>query len=388
MLKWIFRAVIGLVAAAAAIGAFVFWVILPPFVDNDMNPLGGDTLVVSDQAKALHEGLQVADLHADSLLWMRDPAQRHERGHLDLPRMQEGGIALQVFTAVTKSPSNLNYETNTGGTDNVTLLAIGQRWPRKTWGSLFERAIYQAQRLHELEEDAPQAFSVVRTSAQLDAALDQGKVAGMLGLEGLHPLEGELSNLQGLWDAGYRVAGLQHFFDNELGASLHGLDRNKGLTDFGKQVIAEMNAMGMIIDVAHSSPGSVQDVLDMTSAPVIISHTGMFGHCEIVRNISDELMQGIAATGGLIGIGFWPDVTCAKGVRPIAQAIAYAVELVGVDHVALGSDFDGTVETPFDAAGMVQLTQGLLDEGLSEGDITKIMGGNQIRFMRENLPGS
>jgi membrane dipeptidase len=369
---------------------FVF-VILPARIDAGMNLVTPhEPYAISEEAEALHATLRVSDLHSDMLLWMRDPTRWNDRGHTDLPRLRAGGVALQVFSSVTKTPSGQNYDSNTADSDDITALAIVQRWPMRTWDSILERALYHAERLNRLAA-RDDSFTVVRTRGDLEAVLaaretDPTAMAGLLETEGAHPLEGEIGNVDALWDAGYRMLGLQHFFDNALGGSLHGVS-NAGLTDFGRDVIRRMDERGLIIDVAHSSPQVVEDVLAMTDSPLVVSHTGVHGHCEVKRNIPDALMQRIAAGGGLIGIGFWEDVTCDDSPEGVAATLLAAIDLVGIDHVALGSDYDGTVTTTFDASEYAVLTDRLLAAGLSEGEIRQVMGENTIRFFLENLPG-
>tara|TARA_R110002096_G_scaffold169002_8_gene340346 strand:- start:11 stop:1189 length:1179 start_codon:yes stop_codon:yes gene_type:complete len=378
--------VVGLIAGAA-----VFFLVLPPRVDDSLNvvtphaPYG-----ISAEAQRLHDSLRVADLHADLLLWSRDPLRRYDRGHTDLPRLREGGIALQVFSSVTKTPSGMNYETNEATSDDITLLAIAQRWPLNTWDSLFNRARYHARRLHEAARDSLGTLIIARTSQDLAAGLaahdtNPDVIVAILATEGAHPLEGELANIDGLYGDGYRVIGLQHFFDNELGGSLHGVS-NAGLTEFGRDAVTALLARGMILDVAHSSEAVVREVLDMTDAPLIVSHTGVRSLCETPRNIPDSLLSEIAARGGLIGIGFWADVTCDDTPDGIARVIVHATEQFGVAAIGLGSDFDGSITATFDASEMAALTQALLDAGMSEADIRAVMGENQIRFFLENLP--
>ncbi len=374
--------------ALLIIGAVIFFVVLPPRVDDRMNVvIEHAPYEVSAEAHALHEKIHVADLHADMLLWMRDPSERHARGHTDLPRLREGGVKLQVFTAVTKTPKNLNYDENDAGSDDITLLAVAQRWPIRTWGSILERALYQASRLDRLERVAGDDFIFVKSASDLQRALNGDALAGIYGIEGAHPLEGDLANIDRLYDAGLRVMGLQHFFDNELGGSLHGKS-GAGLTDFGKAAVDTAVARGMIVDVAHSSEQVVRDVLARNDKPVIVSHTGLKGHCDSPRNISDTLMQEIADHGGLIGVGFWDGAICTPTPQGIAGAIIYAVGLVGADHVALGSDFDGTVSAPFDASELAVLTNALIQGGLDEPTIRAVMGENAIRFFLENLPAA
>ncbi len=380
------RILFGGFIALLVVAAFVFFVILPPRVDADLNAvIAHEPYSISEEAKDLHESLRVADLHADTLLWLRNPAKRHDRGQTDLPRFLEGGFALQVFSAVTKTPSNLNYDENDSNSDDITLLAIAQRWPMRTWGSLAERALFQASRLERLEEDAEGRFKFIRTKNELEQALESGVFAGVMAAEGAHPLEGELANLDRLYDAGYRVLGLQHFFDNEVGGSLHGR-AGAGLTPFGRDVVDYAVQKSMIIDVAHSSEAVVRDVLARTDRPLIVSHTGFRGHCDSARNIPDALMKEIAAEGGLIGVGFWDGAVCDPSPSSIAAAIIYGVELLGPAHVALGSDFDGSVETMFDASEVAVLTDALLQAGLDEQTIRMVMGENTIRFFLENLP--
>lgn len=385
------KAVIG-VGAVAAIGAVSVLCFAPGIVEADMNPVEPhDPYPVSAEAQVLHDGLVVGDWHADSLLWKRDLTQYGQRGQVDFPRLRAGGSALQVFTAVTKSPAGQNYDENeTDAADNITLLATLSLWPVRTWDSLAERALYQSEKLHRFAAEDGKV-RIVTTRAELDAALaeheaDPEVLAAVLGIEGSHPLEGEMANLDRLEAAGYRLVGLQHFFDNAAGGSLHGVS-NEGLSDFGRAVVGEVEARGMVLDLAHSSPQVVEDVLEMTDMPVIVSHTGLHSYCEVKRNIPDELLKRVAETGGVAGMGYWADVTCGD-VTPagVAKMIAAAVEVLGEDHVSLGSDYDGSVGTGFDTSELPALTQALMDEGLSDDQIAKVMGGNMVRVLRARLP--
>jgi len=374
------------VAALLLVAIWVLFFVVPARVDARMNAvIDHGPYTVSAQARGLHETIPVADLHADTLLWMRDPTKRHSRGQTDIPRLIEGGVKLQVFTAVTKSPSGLNYEENDAASDDITMVAVLQRWPLATWGSLFERALFQARRLKRVDDAYGPDFRMVRNRGELQRSLDAGALAGVFGIEGAHALEGDTDNLDRLYDAGLRVVGLQHFFDNELGGSLHGTG-GAGLTAFGRAVVERADERAMIIDVAHSSEAVVRDVLAITSRPVIVSHTGLKGHCDTPRNISDETMKAIADAGGLVGIGFWDGAVCTTDLETIADAIVYAVDLLGADHVALGSDFDGTVTTPLDASELPALTQALLNAGLDDDTVRAVMGENAVRFFLENLP--
>lgn len=375
-----------IIAIVATIGAAVFFFVVPKQVDQSLNQIIPHApFEISAEAKALHATLRLADLHDDALLWDRDFSRRQTRGHTDAPRLIEGGYRLQILSAVTKTPKNLNYDENSGAADNITLLAIAERWPAGTWTSLAGRALHIAGRADAAARRSNGKVAVVRTRSELAAQMDAGRLAVVLATEGAHPLEGDLANLDRLYDAGFRILGLQHFFDNELGGSLHGVSHG-GLTEFGREAVMAAQAKGMIIDVAHSSEAVVRDVLAMTKAPLIVSHTGLRGQCDSPRNLPDDLMQEIAATGGLIGVGFWDGAVCEPTLTAIAEAIAYAVNLVGAEHVALGSDFDGATTVPFDASEAAALTDALLKAGVDEPSIRAVMGENAIRFLEESLP--
>jgi microsomal dipeptidase-like Zn-dependent dipeptidase len=261
-----------------------------------------------------------------------------------------------------------------------------------SWFDLTERALTQAAALARAEAKAPEMLRILRTRGDLDALLaaraaGARTVGGLLGAEGGHALSGEIANLDRLYGAGFRLIGLTHFFDNELGASLHGeAGSDRGLTDFGREVVRQMVDRRMIIDLAHAAPAMAREVLGMVDVPVVVSHTGIHGVCPTVRNFPDDLMQEIAAAGGLIGIGYWAEVTCDPTPAGIARTIVAAIALVGEDHVALGSDFDGAVETSFDSSELAALTQALMDPGLSEATIARVMGGNMVSLLRRALP--
>jgi len=181
------------------------------------------------------------------------------------------------------------------------------------------------------------------------------------------------------------MVGLTHFFDNDIAGSMHGVQKS-GLTELGRQVVARAEELGMLIDLAHSSPAAFDEVLEMATKPVVVSHGGVRATCDVNRNLSDRQIRRIAAGGGLIGIGYWDAAVCDTSVAGIVDAIEHVRDLVGVGHVALGSDFDGGVKTQFDTAGLALLTQEMLRRNYSEFDISAIMGGNAVRLFRENLP--
>jgi microsomal dipeptidase-like Zn-dependent dipeptidase len=343
-------------------------------------------------AADVHERLTVVDLHADSLLWNRDLLARSERGHVDVPRMVAGRVAVQVFAAPTHVPRHLNYDRNDDRTDDIRLVSLVQGWPRPTWRSRTARAEHLAWLLRETAGRSEGHLTVIRSAAELARFLarrstDASVVGGLLAIEGAHALDGDLANLDRLVAAGYRMVGLAHFFDNEFAGSAHGVERG-GLTGPGRELVAELERQRILVDVAHASPATIDDVLTIATRPVVASHTGVRGIGDHDRNLSDEHVRGIAATGGVVGIGFWPTACGGETVDWIARSIAHAVAVAGADHVALGSDFDGAVPVPFDASGMGLVTAALLAHGLDEATIAKVMGGSAVGVFRTALPPS
>lgn len=380
---WIPLTLIG----AAAIGFFGF---LPGYVEGSMNAVDGQPLIkVSDEAKALHKTLNIVDLHSDTLMWNRDLGKPADRGHMDLPRLQEGNVALQLFSSVTKTPKGQNYDGNGADTDNITLLTFAQLQPVKTWRSLVERSLYHAAKRDHAVSGSDGKLQAVDKAQQLDALLaarkkDRSTVGAMLTIEGLHNLEGKIENLDRLYDAGFRMAGFTHFFDNELGGSMHGLKKG-GLTPFGRDILRRMEAKGMIVDIAHLSHAGVAEVLAMAKRPVVSSHGGVQATCKVNRNLTDDEVRGVAKTGGVIGIGYWEGAICSTDPRAAAKAMKHVRDLVGIQHVALGSDYDGATTVRFDTSQLAQVTQALMDEGLTPDEIRAVMGENALRVIRAGL---
>ncbi len=374
-----------------AIAAFAGAALLPQSIESRYNRvLRPPPYPASEAARNLHKSLTIVDLHADSLLWGRELLHRASTGHVDVPRLAEANVALQVFTVVTKIPKGLNLEHNAGDTDEITKLAVAERWPPATWNSLKQRALYQAQRLNQTAADSHGQLVIIRTTDDLEKLLDQRRgqhsaVGAILGIEGAHALEGDPQNLDAMFDAGFRLISPTHFFDNDMAGSSTGL-RKEGLTVKGRELIRRMEAKHMVIDLAHASASTIRDVTAMASQPVIVSHTGVKGTCNNPRNLSDEEIRAVARTGGIIGIGYWKTAVCGADARSIAKAIRYATNIAGIEHVAIGSNFDGSTTMPFDTTGIVQITDALLQEGFSEKDIHLIMGENSLRVLRQVLP--
>lgn len=367
----------------------ISWFEVPSIVESRNNKLlNPPPYHPSAAAQALHKNLIVADLHADSLLWDRNLLKRSTRGHVDLPRLQDGNVAIQAFTLVTTSPRHLNIYRNSDSSDMIRWLAIAQGWPPRTWNSPKQRALYEAEKLHKLAAASGGRLVILKSRADLEkflATRQPGQVAGFLGTEGAQPLEGTLDNLNDLYAAEIRMMAPTHFTDTAVAGAAAGVNKG-GLTDLGRRWVHTMEARHMIIDLAHASPATLRDVTTMATRPLIVSHTGVKGTCNNPRNLSDDELRAVAKTGGVIGIGLWDTATCGTDAAATAHAIRYAVNIVGIDHVALGSDFDGAVSAPFDTSGWPLLTDALLKQGFSEQDIRKIMGENAVRVLKQDLP--
>jgi len=382
----------GIVLALAA----SFFFAVPVYVDGSMNRIEREQgIPVTQRARELHATLTVADLHDDLLLWDRGVMGPSSRGQTDVARLARGNVAVQVFSTVTKTPRNQNYESNSGASDNITLLAIASRWPPRTYGSLLARALHQGAKLERAARLSDGRLILVRSGDELRNAMtrraewtgaaDEKPVIGLLNTEGLLAIEGKLEQVDTLFAHGFRMAGLAHFFDNEVAGSAHG-EAKGGLTPLGRDVVRRMQALGMLVDLAHASPTAFDEALAAATRPVVVSHVGVKATCPGQRNLSDDQLRALAANGALIGIGFWDGAICSSSPRDVAKAIRHAIDVAGLAHVALGSDWDGAVTVAMGGDTIAQLTQALLDANFTEAEIRAVMGGNTVAFLEANLP--
>lgn len=382
----LFLKYMGLLLVVALIAFFAF---APRFIDESMNKV---TLKVDHPEKPVwYDSIPfIADLHCDALLWDRDNLKTHSYGHVDIPRMQEANMAFQAFTIVSKTPRGINIEQNSDETDQIALLSFAQLRSPEDWFSVKKRALHQTTELYKTAAQSKGNFRVISSRENLeqyiqDRARNRSLTAGMLGIEGAHCLNDELKNLKEFYDAGVRYIGLTHFFDNAWAGSAHGMVKG-GLTEKGKQLVRAMDSMKVIIDIAHASAQTIDDVFALTSSPVIISHTGVKGVCDNNRNLSDKHLLEMGRRKGLVGIGLWETAVCGTDAAATAKSIRYVADKIGVDKVALGSDFDGAIGTHFDVTGLPLIANALLKEGFSKEEIYQIMGGNVRDFLLRNLP--
>jgi len=344
---------------------------------------------VDEKAEQFHRTLFIADLHADTMLWDRDLLVRGTRGHVDLLRLREGNVGLQVFGVVTKVPLFLGMENNSDSPDAITALVWFQDMPKEDRATLIGRALYQSKKLKDRIEKSKGAMRLIlgqQDLRELVAARGRGEpvIGAMLSLEGVHALEGDLANLDRLYDAGFRLIGLNHLFDNEFAGSVHGKEMG-GLSELGKELIKRAMARGMVIDIAHTSLQAFAETMAIVNRPVISSHGGVRATCDSVRNLTDDQIRSIAATGGVIAIGLFKYATCGKTIEHTVRAMRHVADLVGIQHVALGSDWDGSTAV-IDASGLALVTEALLKDGFSRDDVAAIMGGNVLRVFQAVLP--
>jgi len=381
-------------------------------VDRSLNRFALDRYAPEPDAadQALHDALFIADLHADCLKWDRDLLTWSDYGHADLPRLDAGNTALQVFAMVTHSPVNLPWRDCLSADDPnhaAWLAAVQGRPVRSTRGRAFYQMDLFWNAVHRSRLSAGPELQPVLNASELLALIErrsrgEAVIGGMLALEGGHwvgrydPSPGVVSaEIRRLYDRGLRIFAPVHRFDNPLCGSSEGC-RRYGLTPAGRIALEVAEEYGMVIDMAHGSEEAIRDAAAMLKTPFIVSHTGVRAVCEGIcrpdRNLSDDALRAILDSGGVAGIGYWGHAV-GEGVDNIARVMAYVMEmadqrgLAPADHVALGSDFDGSVATQIAANELNVLTATLRRAGFDDGTIAQIMGRNVCRLFATRLPG-
>ena len=325
-----------------------------------------------DEARAFHDEVHVMDLHADTAKLMDklgyDLAARHERpmpkrvnvfGHVDLPRLRDGGVAGQFFSFwTTPYPER-------GCTKSVTK---------------------QLDALDEAMAKHPDELVWSRTGADVRAAKAAGKISALGGIEGGQALEGDLETIEAFSRRGVRYLGLLHFSQNAIGrpAKGRGSDSAQGLTGFGRDVVRECERTGVIVDLAHINRRGFFDALELATLPVMVSHTGVAGVHEHWRNIDDEQLRAVAANGGCVGIIFARRYLGSASIDAVVDHLLHVLDVCGEDVPALGSDFDGFVVPPEgleDIAALPNLTVALSRRGVKDRVLGKMLGENVLRVL-------
>jgi membrane dipeptidase len=367
-----------------------------------------------DPATALHRDALVIDTHVDTTPWLQDPEwrfdERHDEGHVDLPRMREGGLDALFWS-----------------------IYVGKTEGR---GRAIREAIERIDAVYEVVADHPDALALATSVAEVRAATASGRIACLMGLEGGHIIEESLPALRTFHRLGVRYMTLTHSFHtswadssgtNESPDPLHG-----GLTAFGEDVVREMNRLGMMVDVSHVSDDTFWDALRVSRAPVLASHSSARAVADHPRNLSDPMLRALAEAGGVVMINFYSGYIDAELVEPIRALFGrllprieelrtvhaddpvglrrayrellrgvdvprtsldvlldhfdHALRVAGPDHVGIGSDWDGVASMPRgmdDVSHLPALTRGLLARGHPPAVVRKVLGENLLRVMAE-----
>ncbi len=327
-----------------------------------------DTLNELDKALELHRRFPVVDGHADSILMVLDGkrslTERSESGHIDWPRALEAGLTCTIQTAF---PDPIYYPVA----------------PRRV-GESIDHLLQQV-------EAGGDRVRLALTASDIREAHTAGQLAVLLNIEGAEGIQGSISLLRNYYRLGVRCMGLVWNHRNEVAEGV-GDDSGGGLTRFGREVVREMNRLGMLIDLAHITPTGFFQVLELSEHPVLFTHGNCRSLWDHPRNLTDEQIRALAQNGGVFGISIvsafmgHPE----DGVRAVADHIDHVVQLLGTaDHVAYGSDFDGATPPPGleDVTRLPRLTAELLRRGYQEADLAKILGGNYLRVFDQVLRG-
>jgi membrane dipeptidase len=361
----------------------------------------------------VHARAIVVDSHDDTTQRMFfdktfDLGVRHPDGNIDIPRMREGGLDALFFSIWV--PSSV------------------------TGPIAVKRALQLIDSVHEAVGTHPEDLVLATTAAEVRQAAADKKIAALMGVEGGHMIDDDLGTLRGFYRLGVRYMTLTHFQNNNWADSSTDTPKHDGLTDFGKDVVREMNRLGMMVDISHVADKTFADVIALTTVPVIASHSSARAIARHPRNMTDDMMKALGANGGVVMINYEVsflseenrlaqekgggvvaaldrmskvckgDEACStletaritreamdKGTLPavswekIVEHIDHAVKMAGVDHVGLGSDFDGAT-MPIgmeDASQLPKLTTALMAKGYSAADVEKILGGNILRVMEQ-----
>ncbi len=327
----------------------------------------------------LHRRVAVADGHADSLMWNRDLNCASEQGHVDFPRLKEAGVKIQCFTVVTRGLPVI---------DGFSLFAMKQGWPRHARADEWSRCTFQVERLAEYCRESKGNASIAASATQLEANLACGKLSAVLGIEGGHALGGKVERVAELYERGVRFMSLSHLSNNELGGTSTPMFGNKPLTPYGRDVLDAMGEVGMLVDVAHASASMLPELLSHPKARVFCSHAGVQGATPLWRNLSDAVCRKIADKGGVVGIIFAPQFVGGRTMKHVVRHVAHALEVMGEDGVAFGSDFDGMIPLPQgmrDVRDLPKLTAALLEHGIPVRVVEKVLGENYRRFFGETF---
>lgn len=361
---------------------------------------------VSERARRVHDTAILFDGHNDLPWALRergdirferiDLAKRLEKGQTDLPRLREGGVKAQFWSVYIPSE---------------------QPHPARTVAD-------QIDLVHRMVERYPDDLAMAYSADDVERIVKEGKIASLIGIEGGVAIENDLAQIRSFHRLGARYMTLTHNVTLDWADAATDAPRNQGLSSFGERVVREMNRVGMLVDISHVSPETMADALRVSQAPVIASHSGAFAVAPSPRNVPDEILQQLPKNGGVVMVNFYSGFVVPEAARQVAQArkelkekhpdpaefakamtawsksyrmprgtigdvadhLDHMIKVAGIDHVGIGSDFDGITSWPVgleDVSCFPRLTQELLNRGRSDEEVRKILGGNVLRAFRE-----
>jgi membrane dipeptidase len=323
---------------------------------------------VSAEARRIHDAAIVIDLHADTMLWNRDVRVRGNRGHVDFPRLREGGVDAQAFTIATSLA--------------MLPIAIHNRWPVETWTSPRARFLRQIDRFAGMTKGRDDV-RIARTAADVRVNAAAGILSVFHGVEEAEALGGELDRLDEMPARGVLFLAPVHMIDNDYGGNSAG-DPARGLTALGMQLIERMNELGILLDTAHANGKTLADAVALSAFPPINSHARVKAVYDHWRNLSDDDIRTIAARGGVVGI-MQGGIAFSEpsSVDQVIAHMEHVISLVGDEYVALGSDWDGMIQPAVDAVSLPSLTEAMLNRGWSVERIRRVLGENVLRVWAE-----
>lgn len=352
--------------------------ILSGLVDRAVNrtALPG-RLPASQVAADLLRRAPVVDLLVGSALF-RNSFLTGGRGHVDLPRLRAVGVNVVGLTIATRWP-NLR-----GSLSGWHFRSLGM--PARVTGSDVAMAEWLIGRIHGWCAQSDGGLVVIRSVADLQRCLAPGGPVGvLLGVQGGHVLEGDLANVARLREAGVRMFAPAHVMDNALVGSSAGR-RAGGLTDYGREVIAELEAQSIVVDLAHMSTVGIAEASPLLKRAFVLSHTGLTECRDVSRNLPASLVAEVGAAGGLVGIVLATRLLGGSTLDAAVRTIRLAIDSAGADHVAFGSDMDGALRMLIDIEGLPALTAALLESDISSETVADVMGANSARLLTEGLP--
>ena len=304
------------------------------------------------------------DIQLQNRIYDTDLTQPTPRFQTDIPRLRAGRVGAQFWSVY-----------------------VGCRSPYTDWADDVRTTLDQVDVTRRLIDLYPEDFELALTAADIRRIFASGRIASLMGVEGGHSIDASLATLRMLYQLGARYMTLTHschtsWADSCSPAPLHG-----GLTAFGQQVVLEMNRLGMLVDISHVSPDTMRDVLAVTRAPVIFSHSSALALCSNVRNVPDDVLRATVTNGGVVMVNFYSGFVCCQAIcnlTDVADHIEYIASVTGYDHVGIGADYDGVTGLPNgleDVSTYPYLFAELLRRGVEEADLIKLAGGNLLRVL-------